>query len=64
MKIGDKLRELRTQNGYTIEFVARNIGVSYASMQYWDSGKQMPSIKNLKKLADFYKVTVDYLMEE
>lgn len=55
--VGKKLRELRgirTRTG-----VAKEIGVSYSALAFYESGQREPSGNVKKKLADYYGVTVE-----
>lgn len=64
MKIGEKLKKLRTEKGYSLEFVARSIGTSFMTVRNWEVGKSNPRSTALKKISDFYGVTVEYLLED
>lgn len=56
MAINEKLRELRGDR--TIVEVAKLSGVPKSTLQTIEAGKCVPSIKTLRKLADFYGVQV------
>ena len=58
-----KLRELRLKNGYTQQQVATAIGKTYQAYSYYENGKRDPDTETLKLLADFFSVSVDYLLE-
>ena len=58
----DRIRKLRKERGLSITGLAEKIGVSYQSLQRYEAGKREPSIQALTKLADFFDVTVDYLI--
>lgn len=42
--------------------LAKNIGVNQSTVCNWLNGKKEPSIESLWKLADFFDVSVDYLI--
>lgn len=42
--------------------VAQEAGVTQTALSNWKSGRSTPSAKTLQKLADYFGVTVDYLM--
>lgn len=50
------LRGCRTKTG-----VAREIGISYSALCFYESGERFPSPENQKKLADYYGVTEESL---
>ena len=42
--------------------VSKATGVTQTSLSNWKSGRNTPSTKTLQKIADYFGVTVDYLM--
>lgn len=42
--------------------LARKVGISQSAICNWLNGKKEPSIESLWKLADYFDVTVDYLI--
>lgn len=67
--LGRRLRELRKSKGdalghtLTQETVAKDIGVRYATYNSWENNNTTPrSIGDWCKLADYFNVTIDYLM--
>lgn len=57
-----KLRELRLEKGMTILDVSLELDVSYSTIQQYETGTNEPNIAMLVKLAEFYNVTIDYLV--
>ena len=62
MEFKDRLKELRLQKKITQdEFaLALNIGRSVVGM--YETGRRKPSFEVLEKIADFYNVSMDYLL--
>lgn len=58
-----KLKELRKRNKLTQEDVAKKINKSAIAYGYYEAGKNEPDISTLIKLADFFHVSVDELIE-
>ncbi|MFO6495008.1 MULTISPECIES: HTH-type transcriptional regulator Xre [unclassified Bacillus (in: firmicutes)] len=58
--LGGRLKTLRGKR--TQEEVAKQIGVSRARYSHYENGRSEPDYETLKKLADYYKVTIDYLL--
>ena len=52
-----KLRGEKNQND-----VARDIGISRATLSYYESGERKPDINTLYALANYYNVSSDYLI--
>lgn len=61
--IGDKLLELRTAHNYTQAYIADNINVKQPTYQLYESGKRKPGLIAAYKLAHFYGLTLDELMQ-
>lgn len=57
--IGDKLRELRGSR--SIEFVAKEIGVSKSSIAMYETGKRIPRDSIKKKLSEYYNRSITEL---
>lgn len=62
MKLNDKIKELRKKKGLTQEQLASELNVSRQAITKWESGEGSPDIENLKNLALFFHVSVDYLI--
>ena len=61
-KIGSLLKELRKEKGLTQEQLAEHFLVSARSVSRWENGINMPELSPLVELADFYNVSVDYIL--
>lgn len=62
MEFHERLKELRQDNQKTQKELADYLGVTERSYQRYEAGDREPDIKGLNKLANYYKVTVDYLL--
>ena len=60
--IGNKIRYLRRKNLMTQKELAKALGVSTGAVGFWEIGKREPDNQMLQKLADFFDVTIDYLL--
>ena len=58
----NNLKILRKAKGLTQKEVADFIGISQNNYSYWENGKVKIDNGSLQKLADFFDVTVDYLL--
>ena len=61
--LGEVLKDLRTKNKMTQEFVAETIGVSRQAVSKWESGECDPSTSNLIALAKLYRTTVEEILQ-
>lgn len=57
--IGRNLYELRTANGLKQKDVAHACGCSLSALNFAESGQVEPTLLTLRRLADFYGVTID-----
>ena len=57
-----RLKECRIKNRWKQHEVAEQIGVGLRTYQGYESGKSEPKYETLIALADFFDVTLDYLM--
>ena len=58
----NRLKELRKKKGLTQTEVAKFIGISQNNYSYWENGKVKIDNATLLRLADFFGVSVDYLL--
>lgn len=58
----DKFRLLLQKNNVTSYRVAADTGISQGTLSDWKHGKTTPKADKLKKIADYFGVTVDYLI--
>lgn len=54
--------QLLQKHGVSAYRVAKEAGVTQTSLSNWKSGRNTPSAATLQKIADFFGVTIDYLM--
>ena len=58
----ERVRELRRKNYMTQEALGKVLGVRQDSISTYESGKFYPEVRNLLALADYFDVSLDYLM--
>lgn len=54
--------QLLQKRGITPYKVAKEAGVTQTALSNWKSGKSTPTTKTLQKVADYFGVTIDFLM--
>lgn len=54
--------DLRDRYGLSDYAVAKGTGVGRSTLSDWKTGKHIPNRENMKKIADFFHVSIDYLM--
>lgn len=58
--LGKRLKDLRGNR--TQEDVAKIIGISRARYSHYENGRSEPDTDTLQKIADFYQVSIDWLL--
>lgn len=58
----ERLKELIDSRGINQQQLADAIGLSHVSIYYYVEGKKSPGTKTLKKIANYFNVTTDYLL--
>ena len=62
LEFADRLRMLRREMDLTQEKLADVMETTQRKISYWELGKTEPDLQSLWKLADFFEVSVDYLI--
>lgn len=58
----ERLKTLRTRKKKTQSDFAKVIGVARTTYAMYEQGQREPDYETLQKIADFYEVSVDYLL--
>ena len=58
----DVLEKLLKINGTTLYRVAKETGIPYSSLSDWKNGKTTPKQDKMQKLAEYFNVSLEYLM--
>lgn len=61
MEIKEVLKIERKKHGYTQQQIADKLRMARGSYAKYETGDNTPTLDNLMKLADLYKVSLDYL---
>lgn len=56
------LKDLRKEKGISQETIANELHISQKAYSYYERGEREPSIKTLIDIADFFNVTIDYIL--
>lgn len=59
MKIGDKIKELRTEKELSQAALAKNIGVSQKAIDFWERNVNEPKASYVILLVNFFSITFD-----
>lgn len=59
----ENLKRLRKSRGITQTQIAKYLGISQNNYSYWENGKVKIDNASLQKLADYFGVSVDYILD-
>lgn len=64
MKIGEKIKELRTEKSLLQKQLATKIGVSQKAVDYWERSVNDPKISYIIALVEFFEISYDEFFAE
>ena len=59
---GVKLKELRIEKGLSQRKLGELLGFCNQTVSFWETGSREPDLDALVKIADFFEVSVDFLL--
>ena len=62
MKFQERLKELRIEKKISQAEIGKLLNMSKMAVSHWEKGNSEPSIEQLKILAKYFDVSVDYLI--
>ena len=62
MDFGKRLIELREELNLTRDDLATRLNISYAALAKYETNKRFPDKETLGTIADYFNVSVDYLL--
>ena len=62
MNFGERLKQIRANQGLSQEQLAEKIGVSRQAITKWETNRGLPDVENMIMLAEIFKVTLDELI--
>ena len=61
--LAEKIKYLRKETGLTQLQLGKKVGVDQKQICRYEAGETEPSISTLQKMAEIFKVTVDFLID-
>ncbi len=58
----EKLKQLRKEKNLSQAEIAKILNVHQTAVSQWEQGRTTPDMQTLIKIADYFQVTVDYLL--
>lgn len=62
-ELRNRLKELRKQRGLSQANVAALLKIDRSTYSYYELGRTQPNLSILLRLASYYNVTIDYLLD-
>jgi SOS-response transcriptional repressors (RecA-mediated autopeptidases) len=62
MSMGERIAKLRDSEHLTQEELAIKVGLTRAALSHYEKGRREPDIDTVKRIADYFGVSLDYLM--
>ena len=62
--IGDVIKKLRQNKGIYQQDLATELSVSKSTVAMWETNRRTPDATMLRKIADFFSVSVDFLLSK
>ncbi|MDB7083005.1 helix-turn-helix transcriptional regulator [Erysipelatoclostridium ramosum] len=62
MDFAQRVKQLRKNKHLTGEQLGNVLGITKTGISYWENGRSVPDNEMLLKLADFFDVSIDYLL--
>lgn len=57
-----RLKDKRKSHKYTQQEIADKLGITQSTYAYYETGRNEPDLETLKKLADIFETSIDYLV--
>lgn len=57
-----RIKEIRIELGLKQNQVSAEIGISQSKLSKYESGELEPNLEQLGKLAEYYNISIDYLL--
>lgn len=58
----ERVEQLMNEYGVKMSELARGCGISYSTLTDWKSGRYIPKLDKIEKIADYFYVSPNYIM--
>ncbi|RJS59177.1 hypothetical protein CJ483_03100 [Bacillus sp. PK3_68] len=62
MEYGERLKKLRNERGISQQEFADRLKINRSTYARYELGKTQPDFETLQKIADYYSVTIDFIL--
>ncbi|NLD88330.1 MAG: helix-turn-helix transcriptional regulator [Clostridiales bacterium] len=60
--VKERIKSLREEKGVSQTTLGKAIGVGQSTVAMWENGKNKPEYVYLERIADYFRVSIDYLL--
>ena len=64
IKFHENLKKVRKSKGLTQKALSEQLGVALSTVAMWETGSRQPDYQTLNRIADFFGVSFDELLED
>lgn len=61
-QVAERLKEVREEKGYTIEYVAKQTGIAAEDLQAFETDAKLPDVTALMQLSKAYEMSIDRIL--
>ena len=61
--LSQKLKSLRATKGISQVKLAEQMGVTQGTVGKWETNRRIPDVEMLRKLSNYFSVSIDYLLD-
>lgn len=58
----ERIKQLRKESNILQKDIAKSLGISPRAYRFYENGDRFPDFQGLIRLADFFDVSIDYLV--
>ena len=62
MTMGERIKELRKENGMTQTALAEALGITKGTVSTWETDTRTPGFETLSKMSDIFQRRIEYIM--
>ena len=62
MTMGERIKELRKENGMTQTALAEALGITKGTVSTWETDTRTPGFETLSKMSDIFQKRIEYIM--
>lgn len=63
MTPGERIREMREEQGLSIYELSRRLGVTDRCIHSWETGRTLPGFESIRAICNYFDISADEFME-